>query len=154
MLSYFQCVLIITIHFVSKFFRKAFIFEEIRAFSIYKSLTMKKWSKIWWCHRRSFEMSDVWKFIFSMLLNKSLEISHKHQRKKLFLHHFISNWNRSGHILPSPKSNRVEKSIFFFFHIARGSHNTGILLLLHYIWHAHWVILLLLFLIAYWLHID
>ena len=44
--SLFQCVLNIKIYIVSKFRRKILIFEEITAYSIYKGLAMKKWSKI------------------------------------------------------------------------------------------------------------
>ena len=87
------------IHFVSKFRPKILIFEEIKAFSIYKGLTMKKWSQIWWCHMKSRKRSEFWKFIFFMPSNK---FSHKQQRYKNFLHSFIWNWNCGGHIVPPP----------------------------------------------------
>ena len=43
--SYFQCVANTKIHFEAKFCRQKLIFEEFRAFSICKGLTMKIWSK-------------------------------------------------------------------------------------------------------------
>ena len=41
------------------------LFIDIRAFSIYKGLTIKTRCHIWWRHRRSLEGRAIWKFIFS-----------------------------------------------------------------------------------------
>ena len=92
---------------MSRFRPKILIFEEIKAFSIYKGLTMKKWSQIWWCHTRSRKRSEFWKFIFSCSRINFRNCHTNSKDKNYFFTVLIQLKLRWAHCAP-PKPNKAK----------------------------------------------